>query len=322
MQARKLRNLEVSAIGLGCMGMTHSYTPFPDRNEMIKLLRTAFDLGVTFFDTAEVYGPYTNEELVGEGLEPIRDKVVIATKCGVTDGGRKVNAKPEIILKSVEASLKRLRTDYIDLYYLHRVAPKTPIEEVAQTMQKLIDEGKIRAWGISEPSAETVKKAHAVCPVTAIQSEYSMWWREPEKELFKVLDELNIGFVPFSPLGKGFLTGKLNRDNIKSDDIRATIPKFSKEAMEVNQKFIDFIKDFASQKSITPAQLALAWVLAQKPYNVPIPGTTKLYRLEENLKAADVVLSKDELNTINSEISKIELVGERYPKDLNTLVGK
>jgi len=322
MQTRKLRNLEVSAIGLGCMGMTHSYTPFPDRNEMITLLRKAHDLGVTFFDTAEVYGPYTNEELVGEGLEPIRGKTVIATKCGVTDGGRAVNAKPEIILKSVEESLKRLRTDYIDLYYLHRVDPNTPIEEVAQTMQKLINEGKIRAWGISEPGAETVRKAHAVCPVTAIQSEYSMWWREPEKELFKVLDELNIGFVPFSPLGKGFLTGKLSRDNIKSDDIRASIPKFSKEAMEINQKFVDFIKDFAAQKSITPAQLALAWVLNQKPYIVPIPGTTKLHRLEENLKAADIVLSKDELNTINSEISKIELVGERYPKDLNTLVGK
>lgn len=322
MQTRKLRNLEVSAIGLGCMGMTHSYTPFPDRDEMIKLLRSAYDLGVTFFDTAEVYGPYTNEELVGEGLEPIRDKVIIATKCGVTDGGKVVNGKPEIILKSVEESLKRLRTDYIDLYYLHRVDPNTPIEDVAQTMQKLIDEGKIRAWGISEPSADTVRKAHVVCPVTAIQSEYSMWWREPEKELFKVLDELNIGFVPFSPLGKGFLTGKLDRNNIKQDDIRATIPKFSKEAMEVNQKFVDFIKDLATQKGLTPAQLALYWVLAKKPYIVPIPGTTKLHRLKENLKAADVVLSQEELNIINSEISKIELVGERYPKSLNTLVGK
>ena len=324
MKYRKIRDLEVSALGLGCMGMTHSYEPRPDRNEMIKLIRTAYDIGVTFFDTAETYGPYTNEELLGEAAKPIRDNVVLATKCGqmVIDGKPIVDSRPEVIRKSLEGSLKRLQTDYIDLYYIHRVDPKVPIEDVALQMKEFIEQGKIKTWGLSEANAQTIRKANAVCPVTAIQSEYSMWWRNPEKEIFETLEELNIGFVPFSPLGKGFLTGKLKREDLSSTDFRSSIPKFSQESMKTNQKFIDFVNELASSKGITSAQLALAWVLAQKPYIAPIPGTTKLHRLEENLKAADVELSADEVKTINSEIEKIELVGARYAQVFDETTGK
>ena len=324
MKYRKIRDLEVSALGLGCMGMTHSYEPRPDRNEMIKLIRTAYDIGVTFFDTAETYGPYTNEELLGEAAKPIRDNVVLATKCGqmVIDGKPIVDGRPEVIRKSLEGSLKRLQTDYIDLYYLHRVDPKVPIEDVAATMKEFIEQGKIKTWGISESNAETIRKANAVCPVTAIQSEYSMWWRNPEKEIFETLEELNIGFVPFSPLGKGFLTGKLKREDLSSTDFRSSIPKFSQESMKTNQKFIDFVNELASSKGITSAQLALSWVLAQRPYISPIPGTTKLHRLEENLKAADVELTEDAIKTINSEIDKIELVGARYARAFDETTGK
>ncbi len=325
MKYRKLRDLEVSAMGLGCMGMTHSYTPFPDRGDMIKLIRTAFDMGINFFDTAECYGPYTNEDLVGEAVEPIRDKIILATKVGIMlDKNRNpiLDASPKTIKKAVEGSLKRLRTDYIDLYYLHRVDPETPIEETASAMKELKDEGKIRAWGISEGSVETVRKAHSIFPLSALQYEYSMWWREPEKELFRLMDELNIGFVPFSPLGKGYLTGKFNQDTtFDKSDFRSTVPRFSPEAMHANQKFLDFVKHLAELKGITPAQLALAWVLAQKPYIVPIPGTTKLPRLEENLKAIDIDLSADEIEVINSEIEKIEIVGARYSKALNDATG-
>ena len=324
MKYRKIRDLEVSALGLGCMGMTHSYEPRPDRNEMIKLIRTAYDIGVTFFDTAETYGPYTNEELLGEAAKPIRDNVVLATKCGqmVIDGKPIVDSRPEVIRKSLEGSLKRLQTDYIDLYYIHRVDPKVPIEDVALQMKEFIEQGKIKTWGLSEANAQTIRKANAVCPVTAIQSEYSMWWRNPEKEIFETLEELNIGFVPFSPLGKGFLTGKLKREDLSSTDFRSSIPKFSQESMKTNQKFIDFVNELASSKGITSAQLALSWVLAQRPYISPIPGTTKLHRLEENLKAADVELTEDDIKTINSEIDKIELVGARYARAFDETTGK
>lgn len=325
MQYRKLRDLEVSALGLGCMGMSHGYGPAADRNEMIKLIRHAYVLGVTFFDTAEVYGPYLNEELVGEALAPIRDKVVIATKFGIQmENGKQVqNSKPEIIRKSVEGSLKRLRTDCIDLYYLHRVDTNTPIEDVANTVKDLIQEGKVKHWGLSEAGVNTIRKAHEVCPVTAIQSEYSMWWREPEKELFSLLEELNIGFVPFSPLGKGYLTGRFDKNStFDKDDFRSIVPRFTKENLEANQKFVDYIKDLAAKKGITPAQLALSWVLAQKPYIAPIPGTRKIERLEENLKAYDVLLTYEEVKQINTEISKIEISGARYPKELQARVGK
>lgn len=325
MQHRKLRDLEVSALGLGCMGMSHGYGPAADKNEMIKLIHHAFDLGVTFFDTAEVYGPYLNEELVGEALEPIRDKVVIATKFGIQmENGKQVqNSKPEIIRKSIEGSLKRLRTDCVDLYYLHRVDTNVRIEDVAQTVKDLIKEGKVKHWGLSEAGVNTIRKANEICPVTAIQSEYSMWWRESEKELFPLLEELNIGFVPFSPLGKGYLTGRFDKNStFEKDDFRSIVPKFQKENLEANQKFIDYIKDLAANKGITPAQLALSWVLAQKPYIAPIPGTRKIERLEENLKSSDVLLTYEEVQKINSEIEKIEIVGARYPKELQARVGK
>lgn len=325
MQHRKLRDLEVSALGLGCMGMSHGYGPAADKNEMIKLIHHAFDLGVTFFDTAEVYGPYLNEELVGEALEPIRDKVVIATKFGIQmENGKQVqNSKPEIIRKSIEGSLKRLRTDCVDLYYLHRVDTNTPIEDVAQTVKDLIKEGKVKYWGLSEAGVNTIRKANEICPVTAIQSEYSMWWREPEKELFPLLEELNIGFVPFSPLGKGYLTGRFDKNStFEKDDFRSIVPRFTKENLEANQKFIDYIKDLAANKGITPAQLALSWVLAQKPYIAPIPGTRKIERLEENLKSSDVLLTYEEVKEINAEIEKIKISGARYPKELQARVGK
>ncbi len=324
MKYRKIGDLTVSAIGLGCMGMSHSYEPKPDKNEMIKLIRTAYDMGITFFDTAETYGPYTNEELLGEAAKPIREKVVLATKCGqmVIDNKPVVDCRPEVIKKSLEGSLKRLQTDYIDLYYIHRVAPKVPIEETAGLMKEFIEQGKIRTWGISEPGVNTIICANKVCQITAIQSEYSMWWRNPEKEIFETLDELKIGFVPFSPLGKGFLTGKLKREDLTSTDFRSSIPKFSDEAMKTNQKFIDFVNDIALSKGVTSAQFALAWVLAQRPYIAPIPGTTKLHRLEENLKAADIELNEDEIKTINAEIDKIELVGARYAKAFDETTGK
>lgn len=325
MQHRKLRDLEVSALGLGCMGMSHGYGPAADKNEMIKLIHHAFDLGVTFFDTAEVYGPYLNEELVGEALKPIRDKVVIATKFGIQmENGKQVqNSKPEIIRKSIEGSLKRLRTDCVDLYYLHRVDTNVRIEDVAQTVKDLIKEGKVKHWGLSEAGVNTIRKANEICPVTAIQSEYSMWWREPEKELFPLLEELNIGFVPFSPLGKGYLTGRFDKNStFEKDDFRSIVPRFTKENLEANQKFIDYVKDLAANKGITPAQLALSWVLAQKPYIAPIPGTRKIERLEENLKSSDVLLTYEEVQKINSEIEKIEIVGARYPKELQARVGK
>lgn len=325
MKSRKLRDLEVSTIGLGCMGMSHGYGPATDKNEMIKLIRHAYDLGVTFFDTAEVYGPYLNEELVGEALEPIRDKVVIATKFGIQmENGKQVqNSKPEIIRKTIEGSLKRLRTDCIDLYYLHRVDTNVRIEDVANTIKDLIKEGKVKHWGLSEAGVGTIRKAHEICPVTAIQSEYSMWWREPEKELFSLLEELNIGFVPFSPLGKGYLTGRFDKNStFEKNDFRSIVPRFTQENLEANQKFVDYVKDLAAKKGITPAQLALSWVLAQKPYIVPIPGTRKIDRLEENLKASDILLTYEEVKQFNAEISKIEISGDRYPAELAARVGK
>jgi aryl-alcohol dehydrogenase-like predicted oxidoreductase len=325
MKYRKLgQDLEVSAIGLGCMGMSHGYGPAADKSEMIKLIHSAIDMGVTFFDTAECYGPYLNEELVGKALQPFRDKVVIATKFGITikDGKQFQDSRPEVIRASVEGSLKRLRTDYIDLYYQHRVDTTVPIEDVAGTIKDLIQEGKIKHWGLSEAGVNTIRKAHAVQPVTAIQSEYSMWWRTPENEIIPMLEELGIGLVPFSPLGKGILTGNIAKDAIfEKDDFRSIVPRFAPEALEANQKFVDFVKEVAADKNVTPAQIALVWILAQKPWIVPIPGTTKLHRLQENLGAVDVELSEKELSELNSEISKIEIIGARYPKELEARVG-
>jgi len=328
MKKRKLGNsgLEVSAIGLGCMGMSQSYPPFPEKGEMISLLRSAVELGVTFFDTAEVYGPYTNEELVGEALEPYRDKVVIATKFGFhIQNGKSVglDSRPETIRKAVEGSLKRLRTDHIDLLYQHRVDPNVPIEEVAETVGQLMKEGKVLYWGLSEAGVQTVRRAHAVLPLTAIQSEYSMWYRKPEEELFPALEELRVGFVAFSPLGKGFLTGRFNKDTrFDSIDFRSSIPRFKPENLEANQALLELIKDIAAKKNATPAQIALAWVLAQKPWIVPIPGTKKLERLKENLGAQDIDLSAQELAEINEALSKIKIAGERYPEELEKLTGK
>lgn len=327
METRKLRDLEVSKIGLGCMGMSHGYGDPADKNEMIKLIRRAYDdIGVTFFDTAECYGPFINEELVGEALEPIRDKVVIATKFGITldkEHHQVLDSRPETIRKSIEGSLKRLRTDHVDLYYMHRVDTKVPIEDIAGCLGELIQAGKVRNWGLSEAGVQTIRKANAVTPVTAIQSEYSMWWREPEKELLPALEELGIGFVPFSPLGKGFLTGAVKSDaTFPANDFRSVVPRFSKECLEANQRFVDFVVSMAQQKGITPAQLALAWVLAQKPFIVPIPGTTKMHRLDENMKSAEIVLSAEDIQSLNDEISKIEIAGDRYPKELASRVGR
>jgi aryl-alcohol dehydrogenase-like predicted oxidoreductase len=327
MQTRKLRDLEVSKIGLGCMGMSHGYGEPADKNEMIKLIRHAYnDLGVTFFDTAECYGPFANEELVGEALEPIRNNVKIATKFGITidkDNNQILDSRPETIKKSIEGSLKRLRTDHVDLYYMHRVDTKVPIEDIAGCISELIKEGKILHWGLSEAGVETIKKANSITPVTAIQSEYSMWWREPERELLPTLENLGIGFVPFSPLGKGFLTGRFNSTStFEKNDFRSIVPRFSKECLEANQKFVDFIKEMAKSKGITPAQLALSWVCAQKDFIVPIPGTTKIERLNENMASANIVLTKEENETLNYEISKIEIVGDRYPAKLAARVGK
>ena len=317
--------LKVSAMGLGCMGMSHGYGAAGDKEEMIKLIHQAVEKGVTFFDTAEVYGPYTNEELVGEALEPYRKEVVIATKCGIqiVDGKQIVIGKPETIRRSIEGSLKRLRTEYIDLYYLHRVAPDTPIEEVAETMKQLQQEGKIRHWGVSEAGVQTIRRAHAVFPLTAVQSEYSMWWREPEKELLPTLEELGIGFVPFSPLGKGFLTGSISKDTrFDKSDFRNIVPRFTAENLNANQVIVDFVKILANEKNATPAQIALAWVLAVKPWIAPIPGTTKLSRLEENLQSINVEITPEELRKINDMLNSIPISGDRYPEELAKRVGK
>jgi aryl-alcohol dehydrogenase-like predicted oxidoreductase len=331
MQKRKLgkSGLEVSAIGLGCMGLNFSYGPAPDRNEMIKLVRSAVERGVTFFDTAEIYGPYTNEELVGEALAPFKGQVVIATKFGFQpdpNGGPKwtgLNSRPENIRKVAEASLKRLKVDAIDLFYQHRVDPSVPIEDVASTVKELIKEGKVKHFGLSEAGVKTIRRAHAVQPVTALQSEYSLWTRRPEEEVIPTLEELGIGFVPYSPLGKGFLTGKIDeKTKFDGNDFRNIIPRFTLEARKTNQALIDMITKIGLRKKATPAQIALAWLLAQKPWIVPIPGTTKLYRLEENLGAAEVKFTKDDLREIETALSQIEIQGERYPENMEKLTGR
>ncbi len=331
MQKRKLgkSNLEVSAIGLGCMGMSFSYGAPKDVPEMVSLIRAAVDRGVTFFDTAEVYGPFTNEELVGQALAPVRDRVVIATKFGFNTGGdsrpgaQSLNSRPEHIKEVAEASLRRLRTDVIDLFYQHRVDPDVPIEEVAGAVKDLIGEGKVRHFGLSEAGVGTIRRAHAVQPVTALQNEYSLWWRKPEAEVIPTLEELGIGLVPYSPLGKGFLTGKIDEETkLASNDFRSTLPRFTPEAMKANRAFVDLLSTIAKQKNATPAQIALAWLLAQKPWIAPIPGTTKLTRLEENLQAADVELTPEDLNEIDSASSNIKAEGARYPERLEQMTGR
>ena len=317
MEKRKLGNsgLEVSAIGLGCMGMSHGYTPLPDRNEMIKLIRTAYEKGEAFFDTAEVYGPFTNEELVGEAVEPFRKDVVVATKFGwdVANGHPGLNSRPEHIRKVVEQSLKRLRTDYIDLYYQHRVDPSVPMEDVAGAVGELIREGKVKYWGLSEARSQSIRKAHTVTPLSAVQSEYSIWLRGLEDKVIPTLEELGIGLVPFSPLGKGFLTGKYDAGYKFDDkDFRNTLPRFTTEAREANQVVVDLIKEIAGRNEATPAQIALAWILAKKPWIVPIPGTTKLARFEENIAAANIKLTPDEVATIDKASSSIHFVGGQY----------
>ena len=330
MQKRKLGNdgLEVSAIGLGCMGMSWSYGPPKDKQEMISLLRTAVDRGVTFFDTAEVYGPFANEELVGEALAPFRGQVVIATKFGWAPGPEDtnrwsvLNSRPERIRQAAEGSLKRLKVDAIDLLYQHRVDPDVPIEDVAGTVKDLIREGKVKHFGLSEAGAQTIRRAHAVQPVAALQSEYSLWWRQPEETVLPTLEELGIGFVPFSPLGKGFLTGKIDPNTrFDSTDFRSTVPRFSPENLKANQTLVDLLNRFAHQKGATPAQVALAWLLARKPWIVPIPGTTKLHRLEENLGAASIELTPDDLRAIDNASSNIKIEGTRYPEFHERLTG-
>ena len=325
MQKRKLRDLEVSALGLGCMGMSYGYGKPKDVKEMRELIAKAYDRGINFFDTAEVYGPYTNEELVGSAIKGFRDKIVMATKFGIqiTEGRQIVNSSLDVIKKSIEGSLKRLNIECIDLYYQHRVDTNTPIEEVANLMAEFHKQGKIKAWGLSEAGIETIKKAHSVFPLTAIQSEYSMWWREPEKELFNVLEERGIGFVAFSPLGKGFLTGKIGANSsFKNDDFRSTVPRFNQENIKANLALIDEIDSIARSKNATKAQISLAWNLAQKPYIVPIFGTTSLERLDENLGALGVSLSQEELDSINARLDSIKIVGERYSGDAVKRVGK
>ena len=327
MQKRVLgtSGLEVSALGLGCMGLSLGYGPATERQQGITLIRTAFERGVTFFDTAECYGPFANEELVGEALEPFRKQVVIATKFGFVDGDSKkgLDSRPERIRKVADASLKRLRTDVIDLFYQHRVDPNVPIEDVAGTVKELIAEGKVRHFGMSEAGVESIRRAHAVQPVTALQSEYSLWWREPEKEILPTLEELGIGFVPFSPLGKGFLTGAINADTtFDKTDFRNVVPRFDAENRKANQALVDVLTRIAAQKGVTNAQIALAWLLAQKSWIVPIPGTTKLHRLEENVGGAGVALSAGELAEIESAVSGIEVQGARYPAQLQQRVGR
>ena len=319
------RDLEVSAIGLGCMGMSHGYGIASDEKEMIQVIHHAMEKGINFFDTAEVYGPFTNEELLGKALEAYRRDVIIATKCGIKtiDGKQVVDGKPEEIGKSIEGSLKRLKTDYVDLYYLHRVDPNVPIEDVAETMKELYQEGKILHWGLSEAGVQTIRRAHAVFPLTAVQSEYSMWWREPEKELFPILEELGIGFVPFSPLGKGFLTGSFNKDTVfGKDDLRPGFPRFTPEALAANQKLVEFVKELAIEKNATAPQIALAWVLATKPWIVPIPGTRKAERIDENIGSIDTELSTQEIAKINERLEHIHVTGNRYPEEFAKRVGK
>ena len=330
MKKRRLgkSNLEVSAIGLGCMGMSFSYGPPKDKQEMIALLRAAVERGVTFFDTAEVYGPFTNEELVGEALAPFRKQVVIATKFGwkldpQTGKGVGLDSRPEHIKGVADASLKRLRTDVIDLFYQHRVDPAVPIEEVAGAVKELIQEGKVKYFGLSEAGVQTIRRAHAVQTVTAVQSEYSLWWRQPEEEVLPTLEELGIGFVPFSPLGRGFLTGKMNENTtFDSTDLRNTLPRFTPEARKSNQALVDLLGKIGKRKKATPAQVALAWLLVQKPWIVPIPGTTKLKRLEENIGAAAIELTQDDLREIENAASKITVQGARYPEKLEQLTGR
>ena len=331
MQKRKLgkNGLEVSAIGFGCMGLNFSYGTAPDRNAMIKLVRSAVERGVTFFDTAEIYGPYTNEELVGEALAPFKGKVVIATKFGFQpdpNGGPKwtgLNSRPENIRKVAEASLKRLNVEAIDLFYQHRVDPSVPIEDVAGTVKDLIKEGKVKHFGLSEAGVKTIRRAHAIQPITALQSEYSLWTRRPEDEVIPTLEELGIGFVPYSPLGKGFLTGKIDeKTKFDSNDFRNIIPRFAPEARKANQALVDMITKIGELKKATPAQIALAWLLAQKPWIVPIPGTTKLHRLEENIGAAEVKLTKDDIRELETALSQIKVQGERYPESMEKLTGR
>jgi aryl-alcohol dehydrogenase-like predicted oxidoreductase len=330
MQKRKVgsSNLEVSAIGLGCMGLSFGYGPAVDRQEGIALIRSAVERGVTFFDTAEVYGPFTNEELVGEALAPVREQVVIATKFGFdldpnTGEQRGLNSRPEHIRQVAEASLKRLKTDRIDLFYQHRVDPDVAIEDVAGAVRDLIQEGKVKHFGLSEAGVQTIRRAHAVQPVTALQSEYSLWWREPEEEVLPALEELGIGFVPFSPLGKGFLTGAINENTtFDSTDFRNIVPRFTPDARKANQALVDLLGDIAAQKRATPAQIALAWLLAQKPWIVPIPGTTKLHRLEENIRSSGVELTPDDLRDIDRALSRVTVQGARYPEHLQQLVGR
>ncbi|MGX9740261.1 aldo/keto reductase [Pseudocitrobacter corydidari] len=319
--------LEVSALGLGCMGLSFGYGPATDRKQAIELIRAAISRGVTFFDTAEVYGPYINEEVVGEALAPFRDQVVIATKFGFTFGDDNkqqiLNSRPEHIRVAVEGSLKRLKTDVIDLLYQHRVDPEVPIEDVAGVVKDLIAEGKVKHFGLSEAGVETIRRAHAVQPIAALQSEYSMWWREPEQAILPLLEELGIGFVPFSPLGKGFLTGAITANTtFGDDDFRSKVPRFAAEAREANEQLVRLIGELSKAQNVTPAQIALAWLLAQKPWIVPIPGTTKLHRLEENLGAAEVVLAPDDLQKITQALETVRIVGERYPAALQARVGK
>jgi len=332
MQKRKLgnSNLEVSALGLGCMGMSTSYGAVQDEGEMISLIRTAVDRGITFFDTAEVYGPYTNEVLVGKALSPIRDKVVIATKFGFDitpdekPGTRRgLNSRPEHIKEAVEGSLKRLQTDVIDLYYQHRVDPDVPIEDVAGAVKDLVQAGKIRHFGLSEAGAQTIRRAHAVLPVTALQNEYSLWWRNPEAEIIPMLEELGIGMVPYSPLGRGFLTGKMDENTeFGSGDFRSNLPRFSPEARKANKAYVDLLEGIAKRKNATPAQIALAWLMVQKSWIAPIPGTTKLSRLEENMGSAAVELTAEDLREIDAGSSKIKAEGDRYPEHLEKLTGR
>jgi len=328
MQKRKLgkSNLDVSAIGLGCMGLSFGLGPAVDKQTGITLIRAAVERGVTFFDTAEVYGPFTNEELVGEALAPFRDQVAIATKFGFKiENGKQagIDSRPEHIKEVAEASLKRLKTDRIDLFYQHRVDPNVPIEDVAGAVKDLIQQGKVKHFGLSEAGVQTIRRAHAVQPVTALQSEYSLWWREPEEEILPALEELGIGFVPFSPLGKGFLTGAINADTqFDKNDFRNIVPRFSAENRKANQAVVDLVSRVAQEKKATPAQVALAWVLAQKPWMVPIPGTSKLHRLEENIGAAEVELTSEDLRRIDHAVAKIPVQGERYPENLQKLINR
>ncbi len=331
MQTRQLgkSGLEVSAIGLGCMGMSFGYGQAKDKKEMIGVIRSAVEMGVTFFDTAEVYGPFTNEKLVGEALEPFKYDVTIATKFGFTansdDNGAwtKLDSRPEHIREVADASIKRLKVDALDLFYQHRVDPEVPIEEVAGTVKDLIAEGKVRHFGLSEASAQTIRRAHAVCPVAAVQSEYSLWWRKPEEEVIPTLEELGIGFVPYSPLGKGYLTGKMDASTtFDSTDFRRILPRFAPYALKANQAIVDLVRKIAERKNTTPARIALAWILAQKPWIVPIPGTTKLSRLEENTGAAEVELSAEDLLEIDYASSKIDILGDRYPEKYAKLTGR